>query len=278
MTVMVSPFTDPPWNIALEEAMRGAAREGACLFCLYRNERSVIVGRNQSASAELTPGAALSGIRAYRRTTGGGAVYHDRGNVNWSFALPGGLDLRPSLLSLVASSLRPLGVVATADARGGLYLHGFKIGGSASAAGGGALLFHGTLLVDSDLDCLRLSLAAHREAGYRPGAVRSVASPVANLSGFVPGLGADALMAALAESPLPGRPVPSRPRDARELFPAATLAEAARRFSSDAWTYRAEGRSLDQPNEAPEEREAYPAREGNDDERERPHARVPVPA
>ena len=79
-----SPWRHPPLNIALEEELRARllANGGPGYFLCGRNEPSVIVGRNQNALAELSAPARARGIRVYRRTSGGGAVYHDAGNLN----------------------------------------------------------------------------------------------------------------------------------------------------------------------------------------------------
>jgi len=247
---LLSPYDDPPWNIALEEALRNYAKQGSGFFLLYVNKRSVIVGRNQDCSLELSDDALREGIPVFRRTTGGGAVYHDEGNLNWSFIVPGDLSLRPRLLAIVIEGLKGVGVEASEGERGGLYAGGKKLGGTASAAGGGALVFHGTLLVDSDLGALSRYLRAHEKPGYelsgapetRVGAkVISVGSEVGRLSDITPGLRTaqvqEALLLALSQAVATVTPPPAEPLASERLLCPADLAAAAERFSHHDWIY-----------------------------------------
>jgi lipoate---protein ligase len=264
-TVLRSPYSDPPWNIALEEALRNYARQGSGFFLLYINGRSVIVGRNQDCAMELSEAALREGVPVFRRTTGGGAVYHDRGNLNWSFIVPGDLSLRPRLLSIVVDALEGLGVTAREGERGGLYAGGRKVGGTASAAGGGALVYHGTLLVDSDLDALARYLSAHGSEGYGQAAdtetktkprVLSVGSEVGRLSDMAPGLGMDRVIGVLLDAVAASADIAPRPSaealDSARLLCPADLALAAAHFSHHDWIYgRKSSPSLRQENEAP---------------------------
>lgn len=209
----VSFFDDPPSNLAAEELLRERAGRGAETLALYVNKHSLIIGRNQDLNQELTGEAMAEGVPSYRRKTGGGAVYHDEGNLNWSFAVPGGLERRAELLSWLIDALRPLAPGLVADGRLALRDGPFKIGGSAAAAGGGTLLFHGTLLVESDVAKLGRYLRAHRSAvqgrraadgqaeDYAPrAAVRSVGSAVASLVDLYPAASLAACVDAIARA------------------------------------------------------------------------------
>jgi lipoate---protein ligase len=209
-----SPWRHPPLNIALEEGLRAelAAKGGKGFFLCGRNEAAVIVGRNQNALAELSPRARERGIRVYRRTSGGGAVYHDTGNLNWCWIVLGGLQDRERLLGPILRVLRDLGIAAEEGPRSGIYAGQHKIGGTASAAGRGVLLFHGTLLVSTNLEDLKETLAAHTQAyptSETLKGVRSVPSELTTLVRLQPGLGIEALEAALfAGIAQEGRPQP----------------------------------------------------------------------
>ncbi len=200
-----SPWHEPPFNIALEEGLRDLLLKqgGHGFFVCGHNAPAVIVGRNQDALAELSPQARAAGLPVYRRTSGGGAVYHDDGNLNWSLVVPGELPDRRRWLAAVLAVLRGLGIAAEEGPRGGVYVAGRKIGGTAAAAGKGGLLFHGTLLVTTDLTALTAALAAHSPA-YGSGAsstaragVASVPSPVTTLAHLRPGLDVATVAAAL---------------------------------------------------------------------------------
>ena len=196
-----SPWHHPPLNIALEEGLRAEllAKGGRGFFLCGRNEASVIVGRNQNALAELSLPARQRGVPVFRRTSGGGAVYHDSGNLNWSWVVAGGLEDTPRLLGLVLQVLRELGISAAEGPRAGIYAGKKKIGGTACATGKGVILFHGTLLVSTDLAELQSTLAAH-EPTYSAGplgGVSSVPSELATLNQLQPNLDVAALESAL---------------------------------------------------------------------------------
>jgi lipoate-protein ligase A len=203
-----SDFVSPPYNIALEEALRAKPANHDGYFLTYINTTSIIIGRNQSPDHEVAePASSGHRVPVFRRTSGGGAVYHDKGNLNWTFVVPGGLDDRAALLAIVVDALRAKGIPASSGSRGEIMAGGYKIGGTASAAGKGILMFHGTILVHADLEMLARMLAAHH-SGYsgnlmaetsRKG-VASVPSTVGNASWFHPGLQVGDLVCALTEA------------------------------------------------------------------------------
>lgn len=162
---------DPRVNLALEEAMARAVGDDpgahAPVMRIWRSNPSVVVGRFQVASAEVDRGAAaLRHAPVLRRFTGGGTVWHDPGNVNLSLVLrpddprltTPGARLLPGLYQVVlgplAAAARALGATdATATDRDVITPRG-KLSGIAAWIGGRAILVHGTLLVDADLDAL----------------------------------------------------------------------------------------------------------------------------
>ncbi|MCC8019268.1 MAG: hypothetical protein LIO85_05790 [Rikenellaceae bacterium] len=119
MRLFMSPYTDPVINLATEAYLRAA---GDCDYLMvYINDPCVVVGRNQSAEAEADTGFCRErGIRIIRRISGGGAVYHDRGNVNYSFIRSGDSSLSDGKRDLhtVVETLRRMGLGAAAGSRG----------------------------------------------------------------------------------------------------------------------------------------------------------------
>lgn len=235
-----SPWRHPSFNIALEEGLRAklVASGGPGFFLCTRNRPSVIVGRNQNALAELSPHARQRGIGVFRRTSGGGAVYHDPGNLNWSWIVPGGLPDREQLLGLVLGVLRELGIAAEAGPRAGIYVDRYKIGGTASAAGKGVLLFHGTLLVSTDLAELKGALAAHTPAYPGPGTgpdalqgVPSVPSELTTLRQLQPGLDIEDLELAL----FAGIVQDGRPRPPEFFLDVASIEHLAQDYDRESW-------------------------------------------
>ena len=172
--------------------MRRFAGDRALLF--YRNASCVILGRNQNPWAECDPGRlAAAGVPLLRRISGGGTVWHGPGNLNYSVIAPRA-DWDPAACAREsATALRRLGFAATQDARHSLRVDGAKIGGTAFLLTGDRSLFHGTLLLDADLEALASALvpaSPHLEGIASP----SVRSPVANL-----GVPPESVMAAFCD-------------------------------------------------------------------------------
>jgi lipoate-protein ligase A len=221
---------DPVANLAVEEALleRGAGSE----FLAYVNDPCVVVGRNQNPWAEVSPRCALPVLR---RVSGGGTVYHDHGNLNWSFILPRSVHDQCAELEAIASALRRLGLRAETGPRGGLFalVDGgmrLKISGTARRLTAGRVIHHGTLLVDADLAALAASLGGMETLDSR--ALPSVPSMAANLSTLVPGLGVDDLVSLLCESLGAGCPA-----SATEAADPSIARAAAVRLASWEWTW-----------------------------------------
>ena len=178
MYLIVDATTDPAWNLAAEEYL--LTRRSEPFFRLWRNADSVIIGRHQNAYAEIDLDyVEREGIPVVRRMTGGGAVFHDLGNVNYSFFdLPGPLRFTDVMLEALAS----LGVAGSASGRNDLVLpDGRKFSGTAVCKHKGRVLEHGTLLFDASFDRLSATLRPRPEK-FAGKAVQSVRSRVANLS------------------------------------------------------------------------------------------------
>ena len=192
--------TDPAFNLALEEVM--VAQSDAPFAMLWRNRPSVIVGRNQNACREFDADYARGhGIAVVRRMTGGGAVYHDCGNLNYSiFAFETDanrryIDFAP-FAEPVLSALRSLGVEAEFSGRNDILVGGRKVSGSAKSVHDGRILFHGTLLFDVDFEAMSAALTPPR-AKIEAKGVASVRARVANLSEFLPDLDRETFRQAL---------------------------------------------------------------------------------
>ena len=144
--------TDPGENLALEEYLIGYSTDMcSAILYLWQNHDTVVIGRNQCAYSECDlEYAASNGIRVVRRMTGGGAVYHDDGNINFSIILPIDLyDIDRSTM-VITDALGSLGVNAIKTGRNDICLDGYKISGNAYYTNGITGLHHGTILFRVD--------------------------------------------------------------------------------------------------------------------------------
>lgn len=184
MKIIFSHSTAPAFNLAAEEYL--LSREGEKSLLLYVNEPSVIIGSNQAVLNEIDPDFCIEhDIRIVRRLSGGGAVYHDTGNLNYSF-IHGktGEPLSARFLDPVVEALRAMDIPAGIRKRKDLWLEGYKISGTASHLSKGRELHHGTLLYDTDLNMLEKALSAEKRDLVRK-ATASVLSPVRNIRSYL---------------------------------------------------------------------------------------------
>ena len=194
---------DPYENLALEEALLHRVGEGELILYLWQNERSVVISRNQNPWKECrTALLAEEGGHLARRLSGGGAVFHDLGNLNFTFLMnEADYDL-PRQLTVLERACRSLGIPAQRSGRNDLLAEGRKFSGNAFYKHAGKAYHHGTLMVDVDLERVQRYLSPSKAKLAAKG-VDSVRSRVVNLREFVPELSmeqlSDALIAALAE-------------------------------------------------------------------------------
>lgn len=187
MEFFINPSHDPAYNLALEELL--AAEYDREFLMLWRNGPAVIVGRNQNTLAEIDDAAVRElGIAVVRRTTGGGAVYHDLGNFNYTIARAGRLTRQESFAEsarAVVAALRRMGIPAEFSGRNDIIVDGRKVSGSARRVFFDRTLFHGTMLFDVDLGVLGRVLSPDAEK-IRSKGVKSVRSRVMNLRELFP--------------------------------------------------------------------------------------------
>lgn len=199
MNGWVSTQLDIFANLAMEEALleRAARERSACIFFCV-NRPCVVLGRNQNPWRETDPACLRGeGIALARRITGGGTVYHDEGNLNYSLIVPRDRYRREEIFDAALAALREVGVEAVRTGTHSLTAAGRKFSGSAFCFRRNMALHHGTLLVRSDLHALARSLAP-AAVSLNTKAVASVRADVINLSEVEASLDFATLQAALA--------------------------------------------------------------------------------
>ncbi len=167
--LLLDRTSDPTINLAVEEAIVRSRRDGLCPDTLrvWRNDASVILGCNSKVDDEVDLEACRRiGVRVLRRTSGGGAVYHDLGNVNYSVVAKEEhinpsydiLDTYEQFANAILSGLTFLNINAEFRQPNAIFLNGRKISGMAQHRFYDVILLHGTLLVNSDLQALSSAL------------------------------------------------------------------------------------------------------------------------
>ena len=239
LLVCRSESYDPYHNLALEEALLNRVGKGELILYLWQNERTVVIGKNQNPWKECRTALLIEeGGRLARRLSGGGAVFHDLGNLNFTFLMSTeDYDLSRQL-TVLEKACQSLGIPAQRSGRNDLLADGRKFSGNAFYSHAGKSYHHGTLMVDVDMERVQRYLSPSKAKLAAKG-VDSVRSRVVNLREFVPDLTigrlSDALIAALSETYSGNAPGAHsvRPLDVSEL----TLRDLTAKYGSDAWLY-----------------------------------------
>jgi lipoate-protein ligase A len=234
IAVYESEGFDPHRNLAIEQHLLESVESGCCLLYLWRNERTVVIGKNQNAWAECrTTLLSEEGGTLARRLSGGGAVYHDRNNLNFTFLMrEEDYDL-PRQLSVIQRACLLCGIETEISGRNDLLASGRKFSGNAFYHHEGRAYHHGTLLVDVDADAMSRYLSPSKAKMQAKG-VESVRSRVVNLIELNPAITVDTLKAAMTQAfsevyDLPLCPPP--------VVDEARIEELTAHYASDAWLF-----------------------------------------
>lgn len=194
--VCIADDTNPHYNLAIEEYLLKNTVEGMCTLYLWQNQNTVVIGRNQNPWKECrTSLLKEDGGFLARRLSGGGAVFHDLGNLNFTFLMrTEDYDLERQL-GVIIEACRSLGISAERSGRNDILAEGRKFSGNAFYRNGTQSYHHGTLLVDVDGEKMGRYLNPS-EAKLRAKGVDSVRSRVVNLKALKP----DLTIAELGES------------------------------------------------------------------------------
>ena len=192
--------TDPFENLALEQHLMETVPDGGCILYLWQNRHTVVIGKNQNAWKECrVQQLADDGGRLARRLSGGGAVYHDLGNLNFTFLIhKADYDISRQL-DVILKALELLGIQAEKSGRNDLHADGRKFSGNAFYETGDRCYHHGTLMVQVDREQLGKYLQVSASKLKSKG-VASVQARVVNLTELKPGLTISQLKQALIDA------------------------------------------------------------------------------
>lgn len=212
---------DPYYNLAVEEYLLGAV-QNACILYLWQNQNTVVIGQNQNAWKECRMTLLEEeGGRLARRLSGGGAVFHDLGNLNFTFLMPSEDYDLDGQFAVIEKTCHLLGIPAERSGRNDVLSEGRKFSGNAFYRGKHSAYHHGTLLVDVDMDKLGRYLSPSK-AKLQAKGVSSVRSRVVNLKEICPELTIEKMKAAMAQAftqvyNLPVETLTARDFDAEKL-------------------------------------------------------------
>ncbi|MFY0760271.1 lipoate--protein ligase [Metabacillus dongyingensis] len=181
-------ITDPRINLSIEEYCLKNLDPEQTYLLFYINEPSIIIGKNQNTIEEInTKYVEDQGLHVVRRLSGGGAVYHDLGNLNFSFITKDDGDSFHNFKKFtepVTRALKRLGVDAELSGRNDILAEGRKISGNAQFSTRGRMFSHGTLLFDSEMENVVSALKVKKDKIESKG-IKSIRSRVANISEFL---------------------------------------------------------------------------------------------
>ncbi|GMQ64309.1 lipoate--protein ligase [Vallitalea maricola] len=180
--MICSNSTDPWYNLALEEYLLRGINENEIILYLWQNDNTVVIGRNQNPWKECKcKKLENEGGKLARRLSGGGAVYHDLGNLNFTFVMDKNLYDLDRQLNVILQAVRSFGIDAEFSGRNDLTVHGKKFSGNAFYFLDKSSYHHGTILIDTDFSKLTDYLQVSKEKISSKG-IDSVRSRVINLS------------------------------------------------------------------------------------------------
>ncbi|MGV8907250.1 MAG: lipoate--protein ligase [Acetobacterium sp.] len=180
--------TDPRINLAFEEYVFNQMDKNESYFLLWQNDNAVIVGKHQNTIEEVNQEyVKANDIKVVRRLSGGGAVYHDMGNLNFTFIVndqgKDAFDFKSFTQPLV-DALKSLGVKAEFNSRNDIAIDGKKFSGNSQYAKRGRILHHGTILFNSKLATIQSALKVKKDK-FKSKGIKSVKSRITNISEYL---------------------------------------------------------------------------------------------
>lgn len=193
LSIYESSSFDPHYNLAVEKYLLDMVQPGQCILYLWQNENTVVIGSNQNAWKECRISTLeADGGKLARRLSGGGAVFHDKGNLNFTFLMCEEDYNIQKQLSVICEACAEAGIVATPSGRNDVLTDGRKFSGNAFYHHQGKAYHHGTLLINADMEKMQKYLSPSK-AKLESKGVASVRSRVVNLSQLSAGLTCDTM-------------------------------------------------------------------------------------
>jgi len=197
--VLISETFDPWFNLATEDYIFREMNPDHHILFLWRNDNTVVIGRYQNPWAECNiKNMEKDHVKLARRQSGGGAVYHDLGNTNFTFLSSRNSYSKERNTDIIVQALKNLHIDAEASGRNDIVVDGKKISGSAFKLGSDRAFHHGTLLIDADLSKISNYLTPDKQKLQSKG-IKSVKSRVANLIDFNPKINHASVCSAVIE-------------------------------------------------------------------------------
>jgi lipoate-protein ligase A len=232
---IVSNQTNPYWNIAVENYLVGHA--DSVVLYLWKNHRTVVIGQNQNPYSEVNLDALeADGGYLMRRRTGGGAVYHDDGNLNFSFVAPKALYDQQRQFGVIQRAVESFGLHTELSGRNDILAEGRKFSGNAFSKGQKNDLHHGTLLISGDMTDLARYLKP-KPAKLQKHGVQSVRSRVVNLAELNPSITPESIVPRLKEAFESEYSELSEYMEYSELIQIPEVQALHDQFASDEWKY-----------------------------------------
>ena len=186
--IIYTSSLDPWHNLALEEYLLTGVKQNECILYLWQNQNTVVIGKNQNAWQECrTELLEREGGKLARRSSGGGAVFHDTGNLNFSFLVDRNFYDVHKQLRVILKAVEKLGIKAEFSGRNDLVVDDKKFSGNAFSVRKTSALHHGTILVSADMEKMTRYLQVSKEKIQSKG-IQSVRSRVVNLIEYAPNL------------------------------------------------------------------------------------------
>lgn len=227
---------DPHWNLALERYLLDHTDQDSCTLLLWQNNNTVVIGCNQNPWKECkTSLLQEEGIHLARRFSGGGAVYHDLGNLNFSFIFPEEAYDQQKQFQVIIEACAMAGIVAHLSGRNDILVGDKKFSGNAFFHQNGTACHHGTLMISSNYEKLARYLTPSK-AKLQGKGVDSVRSRVANLNSFAQDLTVEKMKANLITAfkkvyGLSPSPISLSPDAAKEIESTASF------LRDESWLY-----------------------------------------